>query len=210
MTMTDVSSSSMARTEQGENEPMHFGESTETEFAIPRKPISRLSVQSSTDGPILLRNLKDESNDVPRDRRTASTRYLSEWLRDWRPEAVCCVLFVGALMAIVGAILPYQDRPLPHWPYSISINTLISILIAIAKTAMRFVITEGLSQLMWTWFRRKRPLEDMARFDMASRGPWGSLRLLPVLRGRDLLASAGAVVMIASIAIDPFAQVRLD
>ena len=111
------------------------------------------------------------------------------------------------MVTIVGVILPYQDQPLPHWPYDVSINTLISILIAIVKAAVLFVVAEGLSQLKWTWFRRERPLQDMTRFDVASRGPWGGLRLLLSLRGRDLVASVGAAVTIASIAIDPFAQV---
>ena len=118
----------------------------------------------------------------------------------------CCLLVLAALIAIVGIVYPYQGNPLPDWPYNISINTLVAVFIAISKSAMLLVITQGLSHLKWNWFRKKRPLQDITRYDMASRGPWGSLRLLFHLRGRDFVATLGAIVTVLAIAMDPFAQ----
>ena len=192
------------------NEASHLTAIPEIDFLIPRKPIQKSSAPSisvHTPSPSGSKHESSRCGDQP---RRGIAQHLPRWLRDWWLEIACCVVFTGALMAIVGAILPYQDQPLPQWPYNISINTLISILIAISKAAMLLVTAEGLSQLKWTWFQRKRPLQDMARYDMASRGPWGSWRLLLSLRGRDLVASVGAFVTVASIAIDPFAQVRHD
>ena len=201
--------------ESGEhaNEASHLTAIPEIDFLIPRKPIQKSSGPSvgiHTPSPSDSKHESSQHGDLPRTTRRSIAQHFPRWLRDWWLETACCVVFTGALMAIVGAILPYQDQPLPQWPYNVSINTLISILIAISKAAMLLVTAEGISQLKWTWFLRKRPLQDMARYDMASRGPWGSLRLLLSLRGRDLVASVGAFVTVASIAIDPFAQVRRD
>ena len=184
------------------NEASRLDAPPEIDFLIPRKPVSDFSVQSP----------RTKTGSLPsygasKAERPNNTRHFPTWLRDWWLEILCCALFVAAMMAVVGTVLPYQDQPLPQWPYNVSINTLISILAAITKAAMLLVIAEGLSQLKWTWFRRTRPLQDMARYDMASRGPWRSFRFLLSSRGGDLITSVGAVVTVASIAIDPFAQV---
>ena len=176
---------------------------------IPRKAIPRSSAQSTNSHDPTPDGSKLEHSELSPvgKARPSSASYCPRWLRDWWLELLCCILFTAAMVTIVGVILPYQDQPLPHWPYDVSINTLISILIAIVEAAVLFVVAEGLSQLKWSWFRRERPLQDMARFDVASRGLWGGLRLLLSLRGRDLVASMGAAVTVASIAVDPFAQV---
>ena len=128
-------------------------------------------------------------------------------LRDWWLEIASCLLVFAALMGIVGITYPYQGKPLPSWPYSISINTLVAAFVTVAKSAMLLVIAEGISHLKWTWFsQRERNLIDLARYDTASRGPWGAIRLLVSAPRRDTIASLGAIVMIASIAMDPFAQ----
>jgi hypothetical protein len=71
---------------------------------------------------------------------------------------------------------------------------------------MLLITAEGLSQLKWAWFKRRRPLQDLTRYDRASRGPLGSLLLLWTLRSRNIVASIGAFVTLAALAIDPFAQ----
>ena len=46
-------------------------------------------------------------------------------------------------------------------------------------------VIECISQLKWLWFvDRYRILADFDVFDRASRGSWGSLQLLTLLRGR--------------------------
>lgn len=127
-------------------------------------------------------------------------------IRHWWLESLCCILMLGMIVAIVTTLYRRQGLPLPDWPYNISINTLISIFIAILKTAMAVVFAECLSQSKWNWFRKMRPLQHLTRYDEASRGPWGSLRLLWTLSGRDFVATIAAAVTILSLAIDPFAQ----
>ncbi|ERF76803.1 hypothetical protein EPUS_07983 [Endocarpon pusillum Z07020] len=71
---------------------------------------------------------------------------------------------------------------------------------------MLLVATEGLSQLKWRWFDQNRPLKDLLRYDDASRGPWGALMLLGWLRGRQWTSSCGALITVAALIVDPFAQ----
>lgn len=127
-------------------------------------------------------------------------------LHNWWTEAVYCILVVASLLAIVATIYPYDGHPMPQWPYRLSINTLIAIYTTILKATMLIITAEGLSQLKWAWFSRPRPLQDLTRYDMASRGPWGALRLLWTLRGRDVVSSIGAFVTVAALVIDPFTQ----
>lgn len=67
----------------------------------------------------------------------------------------------------------------------------------------------GLGTLKWAWYSRSRPLDDLSKFDLASRGPWGAVRLLWTLRGRHLVATVGALVTVAALAIDPIAQLLI-
>jgi len=78
--------------------------------------------------------------------------------------------------------------------------------VVVLKAAMLLILTEGISQLKWVWYTRPHPLDDLAKFDSASRGPWGALQLIFAVRGRHIFATVGAIVMIAALAIDPVAQ----
>jgi Protein of unknown function (DUF3176) len=54
-------------------------------------------------------------------------------------------------------------------------------------------------------YTKPHPLSDLTSFDLASRGSWGSARLIATLRGHHL-ATVGAVITILAIAVDPFIQ----
>lgn len=90
-----------------------------------------------------------------------------------------------------------------------SINSLVAIYVVVLKTAMLLVLTEGISQLKWIWYIQFRPLDDLAKFDSASRGPWGALQLIFAVRGRYVFVTVGAIVMIVALAIDPMAQLLI-
>jgi hypothetical protein len=47
-------------------------------------------------------------------RRQNEKRSRSELLRVWWLELLCCVLFIGALAAVVITIYPFKGRPLPQ------------------------------------------------------------------------------------------------
>ena len=67
-------------------------------------------------------------------------------------------------------------------------------------------VCASLGQLKWLWYRRQRkPLHDFQLFDMASRGPWGALRLLIRLKFWHA-ASIGSLVTLLTLASDAFVQ----
>ena len=176
-------------------------------FSIPRKPLHKEAASNTSLLEPRDRRAKGTNEAVTSDHR-ADHGSPFEVLKDWWLEILSCIITVAALIAIVAIIYPYQAQPLPQWPYSISINTLIAVMATIMKAAMLLITAEGLSQLKWSWFqkRQQRPLLDLAKYDMASRGPLGSIRLLFTLRHQHVIASIGAVITITALAIDPFAQ----
>lgn len=68
-------------------------------------------------------------------------------LKDWWLESGACFLLLGALVAVIATLYPHQGKPLPQWPYRISVNTLISIYLVVLKGSVLLVTAEGLGQL---------------------------------------------------------------
>ena len=137
---------------------------------------------------------------------STSTSQFYTSLTNWWQELTACLLSVVALLAIIATLRPHQNKPLPQWPYLVSVNSLLSIYVTILKAAVLLVIAEGLSQLKWQRFEDDRPLDELARYDEASRGPMGSLRLLWRLRLQHPLTSVGAFAVIFAIITDPTTQ----
>ena len=67
----------------------------------------------------------------------------------WWVEILNCILMIGTLCAIIGILYPNQTKPLPDWPFDVSINTAVSILSTGLKTCAVLILTEGISQLKW-------------------------------------------------------------
>ncbi|KIW66598.1 hypothetical protein PV04_05916 [Phialophora macrospora] len=124
----------------------------------------------------------------------------------WWLEIFSCSASLFAVVAILITAYAYDSKPNPHWPQGLSINTLISIYIVILKAALLTILTAGLNHLKWNWFSRPRPLNDLATYDSASRGPHGSLWLLVIVHGRDVLSTVAALVTIGAVVLDPIAQ----
>jgi hypothetical protein len=93
-----------------------------------------------------------------------------------------------------------MDKPSPNWPTWISLNTIVAIYVVILKASILLVTAEGIGQLKWSWFSRDvRPLEDLVKFDDATRGPYGAGVLLWRLRTDHLLSSLGAIIIILGL-----------
>ncbi|ORY63262.1 uncharacterized protein BCR38DRAFT_436349 [Pseudomassariella vexata] len=99
-------------------------------------------------------------------------------LRSWIPEITSFLGSLLLLVAIVVVLRAYDGIPQPEWATGINLNSLIAILSTICRATMLVVIAEVISQLKWIWFDKIRPLGDLEMLDRASRGFWGSLRLL--------------------------------
>lgn len=120
----------------------------------------------------------------------------------WLMEILSFVVSLVALAVIIAILATHQDKSLPQWPTLISINSLVSIFTSILKAAMLLPVAEGISELKWIWFLAPRPLSDMDRFDTASRGPLGAFKFFR--NYHNLLALLGAMIIILTLAIDPF------
>lgn len=86
-------------------------------------------------------------------------------------------------------------------------NAFLSIVSTASKSSFLLPLTEAISQLKWIYYQQgMRRVVDMQTFDEASRGPLRAFKLLWRIRFRAFIASAGAVIIILAIAIDPFTQ----
>ncbi|KAF2641052.1 hypothetical protein P280DRAFT_548832 [Massarina eburnea CBS 473.64] len=115
--------------------------------------------------------------------------------------ASCCTL------AIVVILFYMHDRPLDDWNLAgVQPNSLVAVFSTITKSALLFAIAECLGQLKWQHYEDMRALGDMAKFDSASRGPWGSTTFLFRIGKAAVLPSAGAAVTVLMLGFEPFTQ----
>ncbi|KAF7916873.1 hypothetical protein EAE99_009498 [Botrytis elliptica] len=131
---------------------------------------------------------------------------LMEYYVDWKWEFLASFIVIACPFVIVATLYPNAGKPLPEWPFQISINTLLSIYGLVFKTCLIFIVTSCIGQLQWFWFSSRRPLYDIVCYDRATRGPWGSIQLLFSEHIRNPLTGLGAMILIAAVAIDPLIQ----
>ncbi|KAK8019421.1 hypothetical protein PG990_004559 [Apiospora arundinis] len=112
-----------------------------------------------------------------------------------------------AAVSTSTVLLFYADgRPLTDYNFFISFNTLISILAAVARATLAFVVGSCLGQWKWNWFSKRSDTPIVfGSFEDASKGPLGSFWLLCHLRVRHW-ASIGAFVTILMLGFEPFMQ----
>lgn len=172
------------------------------QFSIKRKPVEYITAAGSK---VLVKGTQVMVADQKVHSGVESPRR-AHVVKNWWMEISACVLSQVALIAIIVTLQPLKGQPLPQWPYQISVNTLISIYVLVLKATILFVTAEGLGQLKWRWLQRDRPLDDLVKYDQATRGPLGALNLLWKLRLRHFLSSAGAAVALVVLTVDPFTQ----
>lgn len=116
------------------------------------------------------------------------------------------MLLLVSVAAIPATLYPHDGQPLPRWPFSISINALLSIYSMTLKACLGFLVTSCIGQLQWSWYLEARPLKDVVSFHEAANGILGSMRWLWVNRLCQPLTALGALITIVAISIDPFVQ----
>ncbi|KAF4548949.1 Hypothetical protein D9617_24g016630 [Elsinoe fawcettii] len=128
------------------------------------------------------------------------------WINQhWFYEVAACTLNILTLLAIFVLFRAYDGKPTPDWPRVITINSAAAVLTTATKGSMIYAVSEGLSQIKWSWFVQDRQLNDISAFDSASRGPWGALVLLLKFR-LNILAVLGASIIVLSLGLDTFIQ----
>lgn len=127
--------------------------------------------------------------------------------RWWIWEVSALVISCICMTAAVVVLLHVNDKLLAEWKFPIQLNSLLSVLITISKSALLVSTAECISQAKWIQFQ-KSPLRlnSLQQFDDASRGPWGSLQFLFGPKVAGSIAFLGAFLTIASLALDPFTQ----
>lgn len=137
-----------------------------------------------------------------KERPGARTTLTQSWIREL--GSAILLLISGAV--IPATLYPHDGQPLPQWPFSISINALLSIYSIVLRACIAFLVTSCIGQLQWSWYLEARPLKDVVLFHEAANGTLGSVRWLWVNRLRQPLTALGAMISIVALAIDPFIQ----
>ena len=152
---------------------------------------------------LAVRKLKSCSQQPQRKRFAALENFHDRW--SW--EILGAIVSILAIIVIVVILQLYDGRPLEDWSFSITLNSLVSLFAAVAKSAMLIPVGEALGQLKWLWFSRQaHTLQDFQAFDDASRGPWGAFQLILSTRAKAKLALWGALITLIALAMDPFTQ----
>ena len=164
--------------------------------SIPRKPIALRTADSRgpSDYEQVDTSHPSEAFRQPLSRRVVHGPLKRIWSYAWLIEISSFFLATLALAAIFITLAVHSGRPMPQWPKVISINSLIAIFTAVLKAALMMPVAEGIvfglvshtlltprtgiGQLKWHWFHQPRSLVDLDRIDAASRGPWGSFKLM--------------------------------
>ena len=63
--------------------------------------------------------------------------------RRWLPELLACCGVLLALVALIVFMSQYDGRPRPQWPYTITINTIVSIFGLILRACLLIPVAEG-------------------------------------------------------------------
>ncbi|KAK1513611.1 hypothetical protein CABS01_07017 [Colletotrichum abscissum] len=149
--------------------------------------------------------VKTSSAEKTRNNTRRSPRRRWQILKGWWPEIIWCLISVVCIIVLVSVLRSYDNQPLPNWPLGLTLNTVVAFISTFCRTSFVLPVVESLSQYKWNWYKSPRPLGDFAVFDEASRGPWGSLKLLLRTKGR-LVGILSAVILVSGIATSTLTQ----
>jgi hypothetical protein len=129
-------------------------------------------------------------------------------LKGWFWEISACFLLAGVLIGISWRLAVQNGKPLPQWPLSVTINSLLTFHIYVVKAAMLFIIDSTITQCQWLWFDKERPLYDAVQYNEAVNDllPSVLIFLNEFWRFRRPLTTFGIFILLFSNLIDFFVQ----
>jgi hypothetical protein len=84
-----------------------------------------------------------------------------------------------SFIVAIAVIASQNGKPLDTWRFAAPINAVLSTLGTISRSTLAYAISASIGQQKWNWFlARKDRLSTFTRFDEASRGPLGSIKLI--------------------------------
>ncbi|CAD0107874.1 unnamed protein product [Aureobasidium uvarum] len=100
----------------------------------------------------------------------------------WSFELVAAVFSVACFIGLIILLAVSRGKEQRYWfGGHITLNGLVALITTITRASVMVSVAASLSQLKWNRFASNtslHPLDDLSRYDSASRGPWGSLNLL--------------------------------
>ena len=136
-------------------------------------------------------------------RTRTSTRNL---LHTWKWELCIWLLGTAGLVANVVLLIRFNGVEQHKWNSNIQITAFVAALSQLSQSALLVPVGASIGQSKWGWLRTARKAIDVDRFDLASRGPDGSLRLLWHLKLQPHLVSLGALSTLLMLAFPTFVQ----
>lgn len=125
----------------------------------------------------------------------------------WWQECLGAFFLAASALASFVTLYPYQGRPLPDWPYALTIGSLLSTYSVTLRLSASFLLSRGIAQMQWVWLsKQNRPLYDFVLHDEATRGPLGALALLGRLKLPRTWQWLGCILVLATLMVGPFTQ----
>jgi Protein of unknown function (DUF3176) len=118
------------------------------------------------------------SNSHQSPKSSQHTQSLHALFEGWRWEMFTWCLGSMGFMLIIILLGAFKNKPNTMWKSKVHITAMVAALSQVAQSALIVSISSCISQAKWIWLREDRRAIDLQRFDDASRGPEGSIRLL--------------------------------
>ena len=181
-TRTQPRGSPLSHTSSRLSDPSQYNERTHGQRLVDTESDSAQFYQSTLVESIGSNELEATEKRMRHTPATArQSRLEIDW---WIKELSTLPNSLSSLLCIILTLRIYDGRPLPSWPLSITINSMVSTFSTIMGMTLLMPLTEGISQAKWLWFRNYHPLSDMEVYNRGSQGPWGALEMLWIVRWR--------------------------
>lgn len=103
----------------------------------------------------------------------------------WFVEVITLVVAFGLLAFIFGVLVIFNNRPIGETGQSIfsSLPTpILNFLVSLMRIAKLLPVTSAIAQLKWNWYKKPNRLSDIEVHGDATRGPYGSIKMLTTPR----------------------------